>query len=455
MANVPVTMTVSAKGVDATTAALEQVTRSMDRMRKMQTQAVAVGNILANVVTRGARQVQALARESLAGADGIAKSARAFGLSAQGYQELAFASRRSGIEVGALNVALRTMSQRMVSSGTYANKLGISFDHLKGLSPEKQLAEVGKAIATIKDPAERTAVAVDMFGRHGARIAQMAGDFESLAAEAHNLGVIMNDGALKTAEQFNDMMGDIKARMQAVFVNALPDIALFGKVLWAELKRGYDVAVAVTTALFRMFSPDNLQVMGENFKTFFTWLGDNWRDIAYNMGETLSTVFLNSFENLKRLVTAAKTWIGGGGWDFKSMGLMEGANLRNIEGPQFKKLPAIEELKGDLGKAANDYAARIAKAEKERADAFNDGLGGIDPNALAGAINKISPANAPDRTRGLEAATFGSIEAARAISRMREGGGNIEQKQLTMLERIERNTAESADGIEIAEYAIP
>jgi hypothetical protein len=334
---------------------------------------------------------------------------------------MAFAARRSGVEMSALNTGIRTMQQRMVAAGAVSKQLGISFDHLRGLSPEDQFKEVGKALAGIRDPAQRSALAAELFGRQGPRIAQMAADFEGLAAEAHNLGVVMTDGALATAERFNDVMGDIKQKLQAVFVNSLPDIQMFMQAAWAGMVRVYDIAVAVGTALFSAFQKDN------------------FLPLVYNIIEAMNVGFVNAFENLKRLMSATIKWIQGQGWSFEGVGLMEGA--------KFQEVPALTQLGKDIVAANDKYNASIDRIAEQRAAAERAVIKGAQGDGGGGTAVR-------DRQRGLEAARFGSVEAARAINRMRGGGSSIEQRQLSALDRIARNTEDLVGGVTVIENEI-
>jgi hypothetical protein len=407
------TLEFSAKGIEATNASIRSVAASVDRMRKMQTQAVAVGNVLANVVTRAAHQTIAFARASLSAADNVSKSARAYGLSATAYQEMSFAAERSGVEMRALDTALRTMQSRMVQAGPIAKKLGVDFTKLADASPEEQFKAIGRTLAGIQNPAERTALAVEMFGRQGARIAQMAGDFEALSAEAHRLGIIMDDGALQVAERFNDQITNLTRRFQAFFVNALPNIKAFGQTWWTEIRFVSTIFKELFLLQFRLMDPTN------------------WGPLIRNIGELMVTVFVNAFENLKRLISATKSWISGQGFNWDRVGLMDGAQLERVD--------AIDTTMGNIRAAMALRDERLGEISTELADSMS-----LASSSLQSSATDLAGTDPVDRSRGLEAAQFNSVEAARAIARFRESnrGDSIERRQLTVLEQIMRNTAD-------------
>jgi hypothetical protein len=357
------------------------------------------------------------------------------GLSMKAYQEMAYAAERSGVDIRQVDVAIKTMSRNMVTAGAITNKLGIDFQKLKSLSPERQFAEVGRRIAAIQNPAERVAVATEIFGRQGARIAEMAKDFERLAAAANMYGVILDEGAIKKAEQFNDMMTTLSLRIRAAFVNSIPAIENFGTVIATWFAYITDVGGAINRMILGLFSAETFEIWGRNAKTFMTWFEANWRDLAYNLGETLSAAVMNSFENIQRLITAAKDWALGRGWNFEKVGLGEGANLREIPDLVLESVPALDQLAADLTQAAMIRDGALVAAYNNFTDATR-GLG----DEIKSVGDTVSTGNtAPDRAKGLQAALFGSVEAASAVARLRSGRDDkqIARDQLTVLRSID------------------
>lgn len=243
--NVPVTMEVSAKGVSATTAALNQVSASVSRMEKAQAANVAVGQIAANVISKITASAKSFVSESLKTADSISKNARATGMSAESYQKLNYAAQQSGIGMEQTVKAVQTMQKQMYAGSAAFQKLGLNMDQVGKMTSAQQFEAVGAAVAKIQDPAARSAIALQLFGREGGRVVDMAGSFGELSAEAERMGLIMDSGALKTVEKFNDLMSTMKLKIMAVFVNAIPQIKLFAETWWAEIKNIWEITKTV------------------------------------------------------------------------------------------------------------------------------------------------------------------------------------------------------------------
>ena len=78
-------------------------------------------------------------------------------------------------------------------------KLGIPLSSLQNLSPDQQLQAIGKAVASIPDPAERAAVSMDIFGKSGCALnevfANMGGEIATAKSQLGSLPDVMKAGA--------------------------------------------------------------------------------------------------------------------------------------------------------------------------------------------------------------------------------------------------------------------
>jgi hypothetical protein len=452
MADVPLTLSMGAKGVDTTTKSIDRVTASVDRMRKMQVKAVAVGNIMANAIQQVARVGVQFAQGSLQQADAIAKNARAIGMSTDAYQKLQFAASRTGVGFQQAQVAIQQMQRAIVTGHKSLERLGVEMNSIRGMRPEQQFATLGRELMKLQDPAQRTAIAMDLFGRQGARIVEMAGSFEDLSAEAQRLGIIMDEGALRTAEKFNDMVSDLRLRLQALFVNAIPAIKLFGQVWLTEIKFIGEVFWAWAQSVWDFWTslPATVMTVVRNIVSVFHWMFVNWRDIAFNMAQYLTNAFMNTIENIKRLWNSLKQWVAGQGWTFEGKALGEGSQLRSIAGPEMESIAFLDRTLDRFGKTLDRRRESLDAAQQEYQDAV---YGMAEASRSASDIMPDREASA-QRGKGLSALVQGSVEAASAIARYMAGdaGMNIEKQQLRVLNGIERGINNISLNVE--EYAI-
>lgn len=131
-------------------------------------------------------------------ADEIDKASIRMGISAESYQELAYAAGQCGVEMSTMEKAAKKLE------GTDLN-----FD-----DAINQIMELGTA-------EERSAKAAELFGESVAYqlsplIEQSGEDFDGLIQRANDLGIVMSGDAVKAGVQFGDLMSDLKQTVQSL-----------------------------------------------------------------------------------------------------------------------------------------------------------------------------------------------------------------------------------------------
>lgn len=162
--------------------------------------------------------------------DAIAKLAKRTGLSTEAVSELGYAAELSGTDIGTVEIAIRKM-QIAVTDAANGNKaaietfdrLGVSVDQLRGLTPDQQLEILADRLAAISDPATRAALAQDLFGKSGTQLIPMleegSAGLRNMRKEAVALGLSVGGKTAASAEVLNDSIGRLKATLNAVVFN--------------------------------------------------------------------------------------------------------------------------------------------------------------------------------------------------------------------------------------------
>jgi phage-related protein len=125
--------------------------------------------------------------------DEIDKASIRMGISAESYQELAYAAGQCGVEMSVMEGAAKKLE------GT-----DLSFD-----DAINQIMELGTA-------EERSAKAAELFGEKIAYnlsplIEQSGDEFDGLIQRANDLGLVMSGDAVKAGVEFGDLLSDIKS----------------------------------------------------------------------------------------------------------------------------------------------------------------------------------------------------------------------------------------------------
>ena len=177
--------------------------------------------------------------------DDLSKSAQAVGVSVEALSALRFAGSLSGASVEEINTALVRLSTKLQDAAGGSKEaeatfkaLGIAVsDGAGGIRlTEEVLGDIAEEFAKYRDGAEKSAIAVDLFGRAGARLIPLLNNgragLAELRAEAERLGLVIDTETAKAAERFNDELerlgmsiDALKVRSFSPLISALADIA--------------------------------------------------------------------------------------------------------------------------------------------------------------------------------------------------------------------------------------
>ncbi len=149
------------------------------------------------------------------------------GISAKSLAGLKYATEQNGASLGNIQIAVRTLantmndaSDGMETANRSFKKLNLSVNELKGLKPEEQFLKIASAIADVEDPMQRSALAVDMFGRSGTELLPMlsegADGLKKMMEEGVKLSGWTDEGA-NSADALGDSLDKLKASMSGVF----------------------------------------------------------------------------------------------------------------------------------------------------------------------------------------------------------------------------------------------
>ena len=180
-------------------------------------------------------EIVSFGREILQQADAVAKQSQALGISAaelQGWQHAADLSGSSAEEFSAaLTKFTRNVSEAGDSAGGPAaeafKKLGISVKDSAGKlgAPIDLLDGVVAGLEGIQDPAKRTAIVMDLFGKSGAKLLPLFSEgtegIRKLRAEVGELGASFDDAFLASAQEVNDNVDRLKLGLRGLFIQAI------------------------------------------------------------------------------------------------------------------------------------------------------------------------------------------------------------------------------------------
>lgn len=183
-------------------------------------------------------EIFAFGREILQQADVLAKQSQALGVSTeqlQGWQHAAALSGSSAEEfAGAFTKFTRNVNEASESASGNAAKafksLGVTVKDASGQlgAPIDLLDGVVAGLENIQDPAKRTAVVMDLFGKSGARLLPLLSEgpegLKKLRAEVGELGASFDSAFLENAQEVNDNVDRLKLGVKGLAIQIIGPI---------------------------------------------------------------------------------------------------------------------------------------------------------------------------------------------------------------------------------------
>jgi len=229
-----------------------ETSRFQQGMSQAQKQAQGTfGSITSLAKTAGAAIVAALSVRSIASAiqgqinlaDEVAKTSQKLGIQAEELQKLRYAADLSGVSSGNLTQAISRLAVDAQNGGKALASIGVSARGTNGemKSAQTLFTEVAEAISKMDDGTQKTAAAVQLFGRAGADLIPMlnngAAGLKAMTDEASELGFVMDDSLTKAAERFNDNLTRLGKAKDGLFVQVTRQLLPALEALTDEMVR--------------------------------------------------------------------------------------------------------------------------------------------------------------------------------------------------------------------------
>ena len=160
-------------------------------------------------------------------------AAKAIGISAQNLGYLQQSAQLAGIGADELNGALRRLQGNLgdalikgAGPATDALKrLGIPLQDIINLPADQQLKLISDRLKEIPNPAERSALAMDMLGKQGAKLLEAADAMEKMKQRAQELGLALSDVDVEALDAAGDSIDKLGFMFDGVLKKAAAAIA--------------------------------------------------------------------------------------------------------------------------------------------------------------------------------------------------------------------------------------
>lgn len=383
----------------------------------------------------------AFIKKSLDFADSLGETADMIGISAKALQELRYVAGLAGVSNEEFDKSMMQLSKRLgeaqldVNEASKAlNQLGITMGQIKGLSTDQVFKMISDRLPGVTDKMKQAQIVTDLFGKTGQKLLptllQGSDYLNKMAAEAHSLGIILDDETIKKASDANDefdrMSSALKvagARASAELLPALTElrklftsrefqdgVKSFATNLGDAIKwmvENKDTVEKVTAAFAGAFVGARFGPAGAGIGALLGLLADSFMQSSSAADEFTRSIKGNNAE-IKRLVALREEAMNLGKWDLAKEYAKEIDEIQDHNDQLRESLASLGKKFDDTGDAAKRAkiiitGSFIGEAAKKEIDDLDFKI-----RILRGDFDKLAP-GFPEAARGLK--IFGTTAA--------------------------------------------
>jgi len=194
-------------------------------------------------LTAAAAGVAFTIKQTLDGAGELVDASNRLGVSAANLNKLQQAARLAGVDTGTLNVTIQRLNrsigegiQKSTAPAAMALKnLGLPISELANLKPDEQFTRIAETLSKIENPAQRTAISMELLGKQGPAVLQLANELEKVR-EITELGFGVSEGELVALDEAGDAIEQLGIMWDAGIKKAVAEIAPYIVGFVANLK---------------------------------------------------------------------------------------------------------------------------------------------------------------------------------------------------------------------------
>jgi hypothetical protein len=178
------------------------------------------------------------ARSAFAAADATADAANRAGIAVDTFSRLQFAAKMADADINSLTGGIQKLQVALSKAGddnqqavAALAQLSLTSEQLKGLKVDQQLALIADQFAKVRDPADQTRIAVDLFGRSAGPdlvplLRQGQAGLAQFMAEADRLGVTITERTAAGIDIADQAVKRFVESTKGVVAGAMAEFAL-------------------------------------------------------------------------------------------------------------------------------------------------------------------------------------------------------------------------------------
>lgn len=220
------------------------------------------------------------------------------GLSIESLGELGHAAGLTGASLSDVEAGSRKMQDTLAQAAAGSDtaqaalrKLGVTSAELAGMTPDQQMAKLADGIAAIKDPAQRTAAVMDVFGKSGTKLLPMlqggAAGMEEFREQARKMGRLTTEQAASL-----DNLGDSADVLKSTGFNAMAQVVAAATPVLQEMFDVIQWGATAVSEFLHSYQPaiDAIaKSYAESVKVATSW--ETWAEILGGLDAIAESTF--------------------------------------------------------------------------------------------------------------------------------------------------------------------
>ena len=352
-------------GLDKIGAAAANVGRSFGNLRNAVASTISP---FARLATIGAGVgIVSLTASSIGLGGELVKLNRQTGWSIESLQRYGYAAEQSGVDTGSFNSSIVKLN-KAIAGGRSGNKqlvaafgsIGLRAADLRNMSAEQIFNRISDAVAKMRDPVLKAALAEKLLGKSAAEMIAFLEEGSGGIRELGKDAAVMDDDTAKAAKGFGDTMTKMKQHGKALAFSILKELlpgmdgAAKGMDGWLTANRKW-LADTITPAV---------RGLGEGLKAFYeiiknrvvpivkSVLGPAWKTLSATIGEGNAVLLVFTGLVAPKVITAL----------FGIAAAFKGLWVALLTNPVGAAIIAIALAMGFLGYSIYQERETIAKA---------------------------------------------------------------------------------------------
>lgn len=354
-------------------------------------------------IKKGIDLMMGLANATSQAGDRIDKQSQVLGMSRKSYQEWDYILSQNGASIDSMNIGMKTLNSTILSASEGSEeaknafaKLGVGIHELEGMSMEDQFEAVVRAFQALPAGAQKSALAVKMFGRNGMELLpllnQSTTSIDELRKRAQELGIIMGDDAVDAAVVYGDTLDDLQRMFDGI------KYSIGAKVL-PTLTNGMEKLIQYSSKLRTAYEERGFAGVWDTLVADFKAIKwPTWDDVASAIKSGWDSI-VQGVKGLAKLVFGENvdgsikwpTWTDvknavENGWNTIVEGVSSLSKI--IFGDQFDitKITSLEDLLGKIQEGWKNLKDTVTQGAINIATYF---FGDADPTTVADTIKTI------------------------------------------------------------------